>query len=299
MSKGVVVFDLDQTLGDFRVIDYFGLIYEPRLINNHDVINNYNSYDKDIKIFLKQLRDNFENTLSERGLDNGILRPGLKDILIPLIKKIKDNKIKGFIIYSNNGNLYNLEYCKRSIEKMFNISNLFLQCLHRYHPLRNTYDKISVINGVENREKTIDTIKLIVPEITNNDILFVDDIIHEDFKNKLNENNYILIPPYNSSINRNRLEQIFTVFQELLEKQPNDIQEKFFKLYHMNGGYWKINNIDTLKSEYMRYSKADRNTDYTFNEDLEMIHKKINMFMIHYKGGRKKKRTRKIKHRKI
>lgn len=299
MSKGVVVFDLDQTLGDFRAIDFFGSIYEPELINKEDVKNNYKSYDNDTKIFLKQLRDNFENTLNERGLDNGILRPELQEILTPLINKFKDKKIKGFIIYSNNGNLYNLEYCKRSIEKMFNISNLFLQCLHRYHPLRNTYDKVTVINKIENREKTIDTIKLIVPEITNTNILFVDDIVHDDFKNKLNENNYILIPPYNSSINRKGLEEIFAVFQELLEKHPIDIQEKFFNLYHMNGGYWNINNIDTLKSEYMRYSKADRNTNFTFNENLEMINKKINMFMSNFKGGRKKKRTRKIKHRKV
>ena len=47
--KGICVFDLDQTLGDFRVIDYFGYIYEK-----------YNrQIDDDLILFLKELRNTF------------------------------------------------------------------------------------------------------------------------------------------------------------------------------------------------------------------------------------------------
>jgi len=32
MPAGICVFDLDNTLGDFRGIDYFGYIFEPKLV---------------------------------------------------------------------------------------------------------------------------------------------------------------------------------------------------------------------------------------------------------------------------
>ena len=46
MSKGVCIFDLDNTLGEFRAIDFFGLLFEPKIIPNFYTMSDNTSYIK-------------------------------------------------------------------------------------------------------------------------------------------------------------------------------------------------------------------------------------------------------------
>ena len=96
------VFDLDNTLGDFRVVDYFGLLYQPSCILgfNSNVSEYFNSfkqeidkYDESTLDFLHKIRNAFEKKMSEKGFNDYIMRPKLKDILLPLVKEYRKSKI--------------------------------------------------------------------------------------------------------------------------------------------------------------------------------------------------------------
>jgi hypothetical protein len=298
MTRGVCVFDLDSTLGDFRIIDFFGMIYEPKIITEFinkkeeksyfkSIINLYSNEEYD---FLTLLRDTFEKTVHEKGLDEGILRPNLKDILSPLVEQYKKHKIQGFIIYSNNGNLYALEYAGRSIQNMFHTPKLFLKYLDRYSTLRDKYD--GEPEGA--RSKMVNTIKQIVPSLENKHLLFMDDIVHNDFYTTL-ESTYILVPPYESNAPNERLEELWGTFEEVFNSFDTEQQKMFFNLYHIKN-YLKVESLNQLRTEYLQYSKRPRAIK-PFHENISMIHEKIHSYIMKLaKVGGKRNRTRRIHH---
>jgi hypothetical protein len=297
MSKGVCIFDLDCTLGDFRVIDFFGLIYEPKVISgfiqnksDKDFLGiQLENYSDEAYNFLESLRTKFEKAVHENSLDKGILRPDLKEILSPLVEQYKKHKIQGFIIYSNNGNLYALEYAARSIQNMFNSPNIFKKLLHRYHPLRDKYDGIP--QGA--RSKMVATIKQIVPNLENKHLLFMDDIIHNDFYTNL-ESTYIFLPAYESNIPNERLEELWSLFEEIFYSFDETQQKLFFNLYHIKT-YLNVESLEQLKTQYLEYSKRPK-TIKPFHENITMIREKINKFITNLpkSGGKRKTRRRNI-----
>ena len=297
MSRGVCVFDLDNTLGDFRVIDYFGLIYEPKVITGFipkkeekeyfkSIIESYSTEEKN---FLKELRDTFEHELFESSLDEDILRYDLKEILEPLVEQYKKHKIQGFIIYSNNGNLYALEYAGRAIQRIFNSPNLFIAYLDRYSTLRDTHD--GAPEGA--RTKSVNTIKELVPNVQNKHILFMDDIIHNDFYTNI-ETTYILVPAYESNIPSERLEDIWDLFIYVFNRFSKEKQELFFNMYHIKT-YLKANMLDDLGYGYIQYSKSSKHIK-PFYDNLDMIHEKINSYISKLPkskvGGKRKTKKR-------
>ena len=305
MSKGVCVFDLDNTLGDFGTIDFFGLVYEPKVITGFIdkkedkafLKTQIQLYSDEQHDFLEDMRNKFEKILHEKELDKEVLRPELKEILNPLVEQYRKHKILGFVIYSNNGNLYSLEYAGRSIQKMFNAPKLFLKFLDRYHSLRDKYDG----NAIGSRSKMVNTIKQIVPDLENKHLLFVDDLIHNDFYTTL-ESTYIHIPAYNSNIPHERLEEIWDAFEELFYSFDEKEQKLFFNMYHIKS-YLGIHSLDQLKNQYMNYSKVSKHTK-SFHEDLPMIRQKIHSFIMKlpkyggYRRTRKNslRKTKRVRH---
>ena len=297
MTRGVCVFDLDNTLGDFRVIDFFGLLYEPKVITGfipkkeekEQMLNIINAYSEEEKEFLKELRDTFENELHKSNLDENILRDNLKEILEPLVEQYKKHKIQGFIIYSNNGNLYSLEYAGRAIQRIFNSPKLFIAYLDRYSTLRDKHD--GAPEGA--RTKTVDTIKETVPNLENKNILFMDDIIHNDFYTNL-EITYILVPRYESNIDNERLEDIWDLFINVFNSFSKEKHELFFNMYHIKT-YLNAKSLDTLDYQYFQYSKSTKHTK-PFHDNLRMIREKINSYISKLPkskiGGKRKTKKR-------
>ena len=298
MNKGVCVFDLDNTLGDFRAVDFFGLLFEPKVLPNLYTMNSndekyYNSiiknYDDDMFDFMEKLQNTFEKEIHLKDLDEEVLRPGIKEILNPLVQEFKKGNIEGFIIYSNNSNLYALEYAGRALEKLFNTKKLFIKYLDRNNKLRDKYDG----DRVGSRLKTVNTIKFILPELKDKNILFMDDLIHNDFYTRA-EVTYVHVPAYETNIPDSKLDDIWDVFQTIFKSTPEDEQEKFFKLFHIKN-YIRVNNLDDIKKRYLEYSKATSNVK-EFKENLHIISDKIRKFANSFnnsKGGSVSKKRRK------
>jgi hypothetical protein len=135
-------------------------------------------------------------------------------------------------------------------------------------------------------------------------LLFIDDMIpkHEDFDKFLEDTtNYINITPYYSEITDNELDAIWDIFEkiftELLEKHKIEISD----VVHIKK-YLKANNLEELKNKYLEYSRERTPTvPYTPEDKIDVaIKTQIKPYILHlskHRGGRIKKRTRKIKHR--
>jgi hypothetical protein len=296
MGEHVCVFDLDNTLGDFRIIDYFGLLLEPKIIPNHYRYNNdikeeflkiIDSYSKEEKDLLLNLRNSLEKEIEKEGLNKKILRPNLKEILEPLVNQYKKDKIKGFIIYSNNANLYVLEYAGRAIEYIFDTPDLFLKYLDRKHEEREMFDKVDE-SGYPS--KTVNTIR----QYSNGKILFVDDLIHNDFYIDYDNVTYIQIPPFETDADALDLQMTISLFEDIFDKLSSEEKNMFFNLYHIKY-ILQINRFDNLEQQYLEYSK-ERKKPSEFKENLPMIGEKIQSFIkkISTSGGKKRQRkTRK------
>ena len=299
------VFDLDNTLGDFGAIDFFGMIFEPKCLLGYPNItpdkakilkNEIEAYDENTKKHLITLRDTFEKTIAEDGFNDYILRPKLKDILTPLVKEYKKGNINGFIIYSNNANMYALTYAGRAIQHMFNAPDLFIKYIDRMNDIRDDYDKNDP-NGY--RVKTVATIKKLYPYIENKKILFVDDVIHPDFVQ--NDVTYLHIPRFISNVNDQILQDIWKEFRLVFDSMP-DFHNTFFNLYHIKN-YLQYTSIENIRNAYMKYSTTHQNTEEIFEDNLSMIKSIISGFTnsLNKKGGKRKSRrfktTRKRAHK--
>lgn len=286
MEKGVCVFDLDNTLGDFTSIMSYGLLFEPSVISNYynmtqdkrDEYNAHINYDTETIELLQSLRDKFEDELDKKGINNNIFRPNLIDILTPLTDEV-DKRISGFVIYSNNSDPYSLQYAKRYIEKTFH-KTLFLDLLDRNHPSRIHDNRPS--NG--NRSKLISTVKdvLHLDNLQDKNILFMDDMdVHTDFLKA----NYIQVEPYFNTHTINN----WNIFENIIKEF--DI-EKIFNLYHVKN-VLKINTISEFKKLiYTPNEKSD-----SFENDAESIKNKVHLYIDNLPkiGGKKRYARRKRK----
>lgn len=299
-QSGVCVFDLDNTLGDFRIIDFFGLLYEPTCILGFPDISNdtrnslkkHIDYSPEIKEQLQNLRDSFETALDEKGYNKYMLRPKLKDILSPLVKQYKNNKIIGFIIYSNNANKYALTYAGRAIQNMFNEPNLFIHYIDRKNSIRDEHDSK---DGEGYRTKTLNTIKKAAPQIKDEKILFMDDLVHDDLMNS--NITYIHLPTFTSNVDNDELPNIWDLFLSVLNKYPDLVLPN---LYHVNT-YLKCNTLEDIKNRYLNYSKMNEHDQFqknTFQENLTNIKSKISQFVNASKGGKRKTRRFKTSRKK-
>ena len=301
--ESACVFDLDLTLGDFSSIMYFGEIYAPyNLIYTEnftdsikiEYIKKLKEYGKNTNDFLKTLRNRFENSLHKNKIEEKILRLNLHDILLPLVKSFEKGDITTFVIYSNNSNLYALQYAGENISKMFKIPYLFSHYISR-NDERRTPDGPS--NGY--RKKTFETLTNILPGLKEEKLLFMDDNPHPDLMRK--NISYINVKPYFSSIDVDDIETIWNIFKDILKeclKIYNLSEDDFINLYHIRH-ILGVKDLDDLETKYFLYTirylsknKSPFIEDKTLSRQIESYITKVNRL----EGGRRKrKHTRKIR----
>jgi hypothetical protein len=291
MTKKVAVFDLDGTLGDFTVIDFFSHVFDIESLQGRDkkLEEHYALYDKETKSFLNELKENFEQKMIEEGYTEKILRPNIVDIF----NSIK-NKVKGCLIYSNNGHLYNLTFAGRAIESIVKKHKLFKGYIDRYDSIRGEFDGSST--GARN--KTVKTIQKATKEymyinVEPSEIIFFDDLVHPDLMYD-DYINYVLVNRYDLHSSDDFLRKIFNLFEgELYEmfKKYKTMSSIFFNLYHIKQRLGIVN-IENMEEIYISHSKYNRHVMY-FHNDYNIIKKRIDDFIEIKEGGKRKSKTKK------
>ena len=318
MSKKVAVFDLDGTIGDFIAINYFSYLYDEHTIK-YSHKEQYESYPDEVKQYLKDLEETFEKRLLNNGFTKiWLLRDNIDGIFDILKEKIKDKSLLGCMIYSNNGNLYNLEFAGRAIEGLMESDDIFIKAKKDNKPLniykgkklfidytdkiRDTYD----IPKTRARIKTVKTIQKAVKEyidvnIEAEDILFLDDQIHEDILSHKDETTYIRVKQYEALLKKSELFYLYGIFQStLLEmfKKHKTMKDTFFTLDHMKGYFPEtLENVYISNTfPYIKRKIHDEENMEDYVEDNEITIRKINNFFNPIiTGGKRKGKGKTIK----
>jgi len=210
------VFDLDETLAQIYTVYYFVASLQTYPNMSESLIN---SLKKTYRTFVKKIvEEEITNPL-------GVLRPGILHVMKKIYKLYKIGKVKGVIIYSNNGHLYSLEFIRDLIHEYIG-DELIIECIHRYHHLR------------EKDDKTWDELKRILTKgkckarnVKPCDVYFFDDLEHKDLYEHLE--NYNHVPEYNFKASFDR---IANIYKEIL------VDREFIDTI----GCEKIKNIDDV-----------------------------------------------------
>jgi len=308
MPKGIAVFDLDGTLGDLSSIDYFSSIYDIDAVlrgvslsqKNKDLLKKkYQTYSKEVKEFLLELRDTYEKELDKFGFTELILRTDIKNIMNPIISAIDNKSLAGCMIYSNNGNPYTLEFVGRAIERYYDRTDIFFAYLDRAHPLRDEFD--GSLSG--SRKKTFDTIQKVtkklrnIPDIEPSDIIFFDDLIHPDLKEK--NVNYVHVKQFYSVVHQYKLQEMFSIFEETLYqlfRKYKSISTQFFELYHIKN-VLGLTSIEQMEEDYLNYSRENYHSPFIsdyfeIKDNLDTYIDSIKKYASYTSGGKRKSVTR-------
>lgn len=175
------VFDMDETIAQLYTVYHF---IESFKKESH--------YKKFVKNILKE----------ESNKPLGILRPGILNVMSKLYELHKKGKIKGVVIYSNNGHLESVEFIRDLINKHVG-NKLIKECIHWDHPLRGRYKTNKtwkelnniLMNGVY-KDKNVN----------KDQVYFFDDLCHTDLMENIN---YYKVPAYTFKASFDRIANIY------------------------------------------------------------------------------------------
>ena len=246
------VFDLDETLAEIYTVYYFVASLQTYPTMSESLTRNLKNY---YKKFVKYI-------LIEELIDPlGILRPGILNIMNKLYELYKAGKVKGVIIYSNNGHLYNLEFIRDIIHEYIE-GDLICECVHRFHPMRESNNKTW-----GELQKILTNGKCKARNVKPSDVYFFDDLKHDDLHKHLD--NYYQVPEYNFMASFDRIACIYkdiVVDKEFIDviqcdtiKNIDDVVEIFRK--------------DTQIIEQNVEQNVERNIDDGINMMMDAIKK--------------------------
>ena len=238
------VYDLDETMAEVYSLFYF--LMSLKLKNRVSKTN----YEENKMLFNKLDRAYYEfvNRVSdvEKSVKPlGILRPGIIEVMRELEALRESKKIKRMIIYSNNGNLENLEFIKDIIVKAIlpsnneilsrNVNNfiksgiLIQDLIHWGHPERsreiplyyNNKGQATKTPGVA--RTTWNVLQKIItkdgrenPDFIPENVFFFDDLYPEHLIKEELGDNYYRVPKYDFKASSERLGEIFRSVMEPL-----------------------------------------------------------------------------------
>jgi len=256
------VYDLDETLAEVYSLFYFLMSLRvknkvPKAFYNANLVL-FNKLERAYYDFVKRVT---EEEKSDRPL--GILRPGILKIMRELETLRENKKVKGMIIYSNNGNIENLEFVKDVIVQgimpsnnevlSMNLNNfigsgiLIKDLIHWGHPERNAETPVYYNNkGIPRKRpgvarKTWDVLQRIVtkngtenPDFTPENVFFFDDISPEhSIKAELGDN-YYRVPRYDFKASSERLGEIFKSVMTPIVSDPSFDMKMYMNIVKRN-----------------------------------------------------------------
>ena len=178
-----VAFDLDETIGNFRVLWYLASLWSIDDINNAEQRHGSPPavFSPSLRTTLERVKETFaQYLLRDKEILNLILRPNINELLTPLLAARRSRHLKTMIIYSNTGVRYTVELAEYLLEQIFKTPHLFSVKADWWHPLR-TADKV-VVGGEQIMHKRIETLQLLFQKglkskknIPLRNILFIDD----------------------------------------------------------------------------------------------------------------------------
>jgi len=210
------IFDMDETLAELYSVYYFLVtltaVNDP-IISKH-LENDFIKSDfiKDVnKAYWNFVKGVVREEASAPALTLGVLRPGLLSVMVKLNRLYKRGKIKGVIIYSNNGHLESLQFIRDLIHTYLGVNGLIKDCIHWDHPMRE---------GERNsaRNKTWAILKNImvsgpcnaISNLEPSQVFFFDDLDHPDLQEALGPN-YYKVPAYDFKASFELLKEIYMI----------------------------------------------------------------------------------------
>lgn len=329
------VYDLDETLAEVYSVFYFVMCFKlKKLVSKNFFDANLPMFDKLENAYRDFVKRVAELEKSDKPL--GILRPGILDVMRELESLREQNKIHSIIIYSNNGNIENLEFVKDVIveaimapnsEKMKlnnSISDgiLIKELIHWGHPERNIeiplYSNGRGIMfkkpGVAKKtwkvlHKIITKNETVNPDFMPENVFFFDDIITEhSIKTELGPN-YYRVPKYDFKAPVERIAEIYKLAMEpLLEDDSFDvklyikkIQKAIFKKVANNARLPKFDDIVYGLKRITGVSTAINalvpRPDIGINMMMDAI-MRVKAKTDAVTGGRRRTRKKKVRHMK-
>jgi hypothetical protein len=280
------VFDLDETLADMYSVYYF--IASLKLDET-----NLQMFPKSLKVQLENAYDFFVEYVAQKEASDaplGIIRPGIFEIMKELHTLKKEGKINGVIIYSNNGNLNNLEFVRDVIHCHLNVKKLIVECIHADHIIRK---KRRLFYSNHSLDKRWDELKSIMTtcatrapaRLKPSDVFFFDDQDHTDLQNVL-EDNYYKVPGYSYNA---AIEDMIPLYAECLKQAS--VEMPLFVYYSIQTFVDKksdfpfsailVNSfescIETLKHLFMMYTSRKNNHGIPLKDHaIDMMYDAIN-----------------------
>lgn len=202
-------FDLDETLGRFPGVEYPLFMMQPDIVYelqnkpiNPQRVSSPFVASATLKATFKKNFRRFTALMAEKergNSPNGLLRPGIIEIMKKLGTMKKEGKVKKMLIYSNNGNMGTLQFVSKMLDILTGHNNLFCTLVDWYDPLRDA----EVIAGNPGAAtKSLSVLKAAFKrctreEIPDSSIYFFDDLYpeHPDLSSKLGDN-YYRVNPY-------------------------------------------------------------------------------------------------------
>ncbi len=297
-----VGFDLDETLGRFTVVYWHVMFLTP--LKSYYESEGMRVYDGKTVEYIRppecseDLKERMDTALNlfvkkiaeeEKAGRLGFLRPSI----LPIAKRLWDlqqkGKVKGVVIYSNNGNLGLLHFAAQLIETIAETPRLFCDFIHWYHPLRR-YGEVEVNEDRPGSGmKTVRTLYNIFTmgpcsgkgapesfEDFKNNLYFFDDADHSNISGTIGKQRYFQNPKYIYDVpNYEFINQAFTEAFSESGLYNNDEYEAYAKpLLGSTAILGKIMNfITTEQKSYLKKDSRESNSHFisrffsTFPED--------------------------------
>jgi len=215
-----VAFDMDSTLGYFESVSNFITLFAPWLLQEVYQAPYYKGpafpvigVSKDSRGKLFQAFRMFVKYVAADEKLNGLLRPGILPIIKRLLVAKKAGQVGGLMIYSNNSSRHMLIFVNELIKEVLGVQEeIFCPLVDWWHQIRDKECRSDTTANLGHGPKSVSTIQtafttaamfekcgygvLTKKDVAAENIVFFDDLIHQDIYAGIPRANYFHVQPY-------------------------------------------------------------------------------------------------------